>query len=94
MMPTNVISWEVSLSNLICSFSMLPDVLWFFKIPYAMVCFFASSGVTVFPVFALTAAAASGELMTTSLPLTRYAPFSYNFIVSSLFSKSWLMVII
>ena len=49
-----------------------------------MVCFFASSGVTVFPVFALTADAASGELMTTSLPLTRYAPFSSLFLLQFL----------
>ena len=33
MMPTKVMSWLVSLSNLIFSLSMSPEVLWLSRIP-------------------------------------------------------------
>lgn len=48
-------SWDVSLSNLICRRSVFPEVLCAARMLYAIVFFAASCGVTSLPVFAATA---------------------------------------
>ena len=78
MIPTKVISWDVSLSNLILSLSILPDVLWLSNIPYAIVPLQASSFVMFFPVFAAMADKASGVSGMISVPLSKYAPVGDN----------------
>ena len=71
IIPTKVISCDVSLSNLILSSFILPDVLCDSKIEYAIEFLAASSLVPKKPVLEATAAKASLLSSTTSVPLMR-----------------------
>jgi len=62
---------------------MFPDVLWFSRIPYAIVFLAASSFVTEHPVLAATSFTAEALSSTISTPLIRYAPPSLNLIMLS-----------